>query len=443
MNRTLRIPFVLLAAVAVSAAQAHFMWATLSPNPRAPSVRFQFAEVPDESVVKEFSGKGPGVRAILADAKPLTLKPLGDTLVGEVPAATTVAGANLDYGVIAREGEFMLVYHAKAAATPEASQASLGLPLEMFAQVGPDGTLWVRVLRDGKPAVGAEVVADLPGVTEEFKGKADAEGRLALPKALGLGATALRAGVTESAAGTFEGKAYKSLHRYTTLTLANLGAAAPKADPAAYAMLEKASNMRASMPNDVASISGTLVVRTPEGKTLRSPFDYSAGSPLAVEADGWPRAETIAAAELVTSMLEHRGGGDFARGDGRNPMTFGEDTPQGRRIFLHDRMNSSYLVKGDEITEVDRVMGTTRLVLTIHENLRTPSGKTLPQRFDGKLYDLKGTLLKTYSWYDEFQNVEGVWLPKLRRVTTTEKGKSTTRETRFEGLKLAWRETEG
>ncbi len=440
MNTRLRTPFVLLAALAAGAAQAHFMWASLSPNPRNPSVRFEFAEAPGESVIPRFSDRGPAVKGV----GPFTLKAQDDVLVGGLEAPVKVAGASLDYGILDRKemnrGVFMLYYYAKAAADPASSQTSIGLPLEMSA-TDAGGTLTVRVTQGGAPAAGAEVVATLPGEAKPFTGKTDAEGRLALPRLVGLGAVAVRAGVAEEAKGEFEGKPFTMVRRYTTLTLANSGAAAAKADPEAYAMLEKAANTRSNMPADLAGIKGTLVVKTPEGKTLRSPFDYTMGSPLDIDADGWPRVETVAAAELVTSLFEHRRATEFARADGRNPLTFGEENgPNGRRILLHDRMNSSYLVRGDEITEVDRVMGGTRLVLTILENARTADGKTLPRRFDGKLYDLKGSLLKTYSYYDEYVLVDGAWLPKLRRVTTLEKGKTTTRETRFEGLSLTRRE---
>ena len=40
---------------------------------------------------------------------------------------------------------------------------------------------------------GADVVATLPGEMKPFAGKTDAEGRLALPKLVGLGAVAIRA----------------------------------------------------------------------------------------------------------------------------------------------------------------------------------------------------------------------------------------------------------
>ncbi len=396
-------------------------------------VRFQFAETPDALPLEAFAGKGTEVRALLADDKPLALAPNGDVLMGEIGTSVAVAGASLDYGVVDRGGAFMLVYHAKAAATPGASQGSLGLPMEMFAEARTDGTLSIRVLCDGRPAAGADIVAYVPGTREEFKGKADGEGRCALPKVLGLGTIGVRAGVTEAAKGAFEGKAYASLHRYTTLTLASAGAAAPKADPAAYALLERATSARASLPVDLASVSGTLTVRTPEGKTLRAPFET--GDPLSIETDGWPRTETLAVAELVSGLFERRGG-DFARGDGRNPVSFDED----RRVLLHDQADTSYVVKGDEIAETARTVGKTRVVTKALESVRTPEGKVLPRRVEIRTYDLKGFLLKAAVFVDEYALVDGAWLPKLRKVITTAKGKTVTRETRFEALKLKRRE---
>jgi hypothetical protein len=47
---------------------------------------------------------------------------------------------------------------------------------------------------------------------------------------------------------------------------------------------------------------------------------------------------------LAFSIIAHRRGGDFAKGDGRHPITFGEDynSPAGRRVVLNDSMKSSY-----------------------------------------------------------------------------------------------------
>ncbi len=213
---------LLLAALGLAgAAHAHYLWATLDPTAKTLSVGLQ--EIPGDAPLPL------GERAAKVKAWPLAgLQPEGAWLKAATPAQA--AGASLDYGVLdkrdAGRGLFWLEYYAKAAATPEASQTKLGLPVELSAVKGSDGRAVVTVWSGGKPIAGADVIVEGPVGTNTLEGKTGADGTIALPAS--SGPIAVRALVVENAKGVHDGKAYDLVRRYSTLTV---GAAAPAPRP--------------------------------------------------------------------------------------------------------------------------------------------------------------------------------------------------------------------
>ena len=204
-------PLLLLAALAAAtAAQAHYLWATLDPAAKTVAIALQ--EIPgDEPVpLAERAAKVRGVPGLRAE---------GPWLKG--PAAGDAVGVGLDYGVLDRtaagRGKFWLRYYAKAA-TPEASSKRIGLPVELSAAKGADGRMVVTVWHEGKPSAGADVIVEGPVGKNTFEGKTAEDGTVTLPPT--PGPLAVRARVTEAK----KGEGYDLIRSYSTLTLS----AAPK-----------------------------------------------------------------------------------------------------------------------------------------------------------------------------------------------------------------------
>ncbi len=211
MIRTL--PFLALIALP-TLAPAHFLWATLDPAGKTVAIAFQ--EVPTDAPLP-MAERAAKVKAWASTTEPFVLKADANRLLA--PAGDRAA-ASLDYGVLDKtaqgRGRFWLKYYAKAAANPEASARSLGLPLELSA-ARKDGTWVVTVLKDGKPAAGAELTASVPGEPEPFVGKTGADGTLSLPAF--EGPLAARAAVVENVKGTQGGHPYDLVRLYSTLTV--------------------------------------------------------------------------------------------------------------------------------------------------------------------------------------------------------------------------------
>ena len=206
MNR----PFPLLVLAALAApARAHFLWATLDPVGKTVSIGLQ--EVPSDAPLPLAARAGkvvvPGV----------ALKPDGNWLRG--PVAKGAVGASLDYGVLDRSaegrGRFWLRYYAKAAQDAAASQTLVGLPVELTATPGKDGTM-VTVLKDARPAEGATVVVEATDGKTLFEGKTSELGTVVLPRM--SAPLAVRAMVVENT----KGEGYDLVRSYSTL---NVGAA--------------------------------------------------------------------------------------------------------------------------------------------------------------------------------------------------------------------------
>ena len=202
----------------------------------------------------------------------------------------------------------------------------------------------------------------------------------------------------------------------------------PTPDPQAYELLRQAQSVRETFPVDFGGFKAELVCHD-NGKEAVGTLDYQPTtgvkiqiSAVSEDAYGWLNQQ-------LSSLLSHRRAGDFAKGEGRHPLTLPEDdhSPLGRRVLVNDKLKSSYRVRNGQTTEVDRTMGD-RIVITILTTLATGKGKYLPQHFVVNAFDVKtNQLTRTDMFTDEFAQVGHVWLPASRRVVTAENGKLTAR----------------
>ena len=207
-------------------------------------------------------------------------------------------------------------------------------------------------------------------------------------------------------------------------------AAPAKADPAAYALLKAAHDARQVLPTDFPGFTANLTFNN-GGREFKGTLRYKPGEPSQVKFDGLSKEDADWAEDQVLSIIGHRRGGDFAKGDGRFPLTLGADDGSafGRLVNLNDRLKSSYRVRDNRVTEVTRVMQDTRFTISVLETLTTEGGKYLPKHFVVAYRDAKsGALQLVQVFRDRYALIGNVWLPLERQVTSIEPGEVTPRE---------------
>lgn len=173
------------------------------------------------------------------------------------------------------------------------------------------------------------------------------------------------------------------------------------------ALLQRAHERAYRFPAGFAGFSALLT----SGATLevkgKREFTLSEG-------DAWTR-------EQIASILGHRWALDYeTEGDGRFGQNEQDDgDPTGTLVRLEgDPLDSSYRVTDrHEIAEVHRTAGDTRFTIVISSGFETGVGR-LPQNFSVYYWNLGGRLTKVDQYRDQYTEVDGVWLPSRRTVTT-------------------------
>ncbi|MFO0906444.1 MAG: kelch repeat-containing protein [Pirellulales bacterium] len=227
MKRTSLFLFLTLACGAwlqPIAAQAHFLWLVRDAQ-HGGKIQVYFGEAaePDDpallskvAAAEVWSLEGRG------QPKSLPLTHSSDSLTADqARPATSILRHN--YGVVEKGGApFLLKYYAKAypyalPGTWNAVRDAERLPLEVTPALAADG-LRLTVTWAGKPLPGAVVTVNGPGIDSKLEGPADAEGRFVCQLAQ-PGLYSIRAKHSEETAGTHDGKEYKSVRHYSTLSL--------------------------------------------------------------------------------------------------------------------------------------------------------------------------------------------------------------------------------
>lgn len=435
----------LLAAIAVagstSVAHAHFLWAQIDGDGQTASLYFgEGATGLTDGVPLE---RISNATAWTANKKSLDLRVGNAARVAKLPAGAKVVGAQQYYGVLDKteggRGIFRLDYYAKGASTIAESSQSVHLPYELLGRADdkvPGGAV-VKFVKNGKPVPSSEIVVQEPGDEKGQKITTDANGEIRfVPSKPGM--WGLRAGLAENKDGEYEGKKYGMVRSYTTLafrvgplvqtvaaaTLADSqvnnpnGEGNPKADPAAYALLKKAHDSRRVMPPNFPGFTADLVF-SEDGKVHTGTVKYVRQGKTEVTLEGAPPENLRWVQGQLMNALGHRRGGDFAKGDGKNPLTFGKDPDNyfGKLIELNDGMQSSYRVRDNVVTEVTRVGMGSRFTVSVVDTLDAGDNKYLANHFTVAYRDEKsGALQKFEAYRDNYSEFNGVWLPTMRVV---------------------------
>lgn len=95
-----------------------------------------------------------------------------------------------------------------------------------------------------------------------------------------------------------------------------------KADPAAWSLLKSAREASQTLPANFAGVTVDVVMND-NGRISKGLINYEAGKSVEMkiegldeEAKGWLNDQTM-------SIIAHRRGGDFSKGDGRHPKRAG------------------------------------------------------------------------------------------------------------------------
>jgi len=408
-------------------AQAHFLFTRICPpaeGGRAAEVYFsEYATAGDPRYIDkvataEFTLQTPGEAP-----RPLTMRRMSDRLRGHVPVSGSVqVNGKLDYGALDRPGAptFLLRHYSKAVAGPAAELNQFkptGTPIELLASFQHDQVVLTALL-DGQPLANTRidtVDADLAG--EELT--TDAAGKATF-KPSGPGVYCIYVGHTLPTPGEHQGKSYKEIRQFATLTF-SWPLAPQEADPEAVALFEEALAQRASWADFKgfsAEIAGDI-----EGRPFSGTVKVAADG--AVEVD---LGEEAALADWVKDQLEsitmHRAAGQSAP-SGQKPNIRLADTqvdhPLGRLLtFEGGQFASSYRVKDKQLTTVNRVLDGQDMTIRVLDNERNAEGKFLPRTYVVQYWDEStGTPTRAETVEDRWVRVGSLDLPARHTVTTS------------------------
>ncbi len=140
----------------------------------------------------------------------------------------------------------------------------------------------------------------------------------------------------------------------------------------------------------------------------------------------------------ISMMATHRGPRTFDESDGKYVLSFagGEHHPQGPRISLGDSMGSSYRIKDNRITQINRKMPHVAFTINVEDSALTQDHTYLTTRYTVYYYSPKdGSLANVESFSDSHARVGNADLPATRRIISYEKGEMVTRTLTFENHK--------
>lgn len=375
-------------------AQAHFIFIQIGPHAEAGrGVEVFFSERATAGDPK-FVGKIAGTELWRSDVpgkfESMTVAKGTDRLRAPLASGSSVAViGRCEYGVLKREKPFLLRYFPKAVSGKPDEVAKLtryeAIPLEIMPTFTSD-SITLTVLREGKPLPNV-VLTTIDSDLTNVELKADAEGRVTwtLP-ASGQFAVYVKHVIPQS--GKQGGDAYDEIREFATLAF-DWPLDGARVDAAAVETFEQAIAARAVWPDFkgfTAKASVYIDGRRNEGPvTVKADGEVTFGGEpgLADEAArDWLR-------DQLHSMVIHRVPSSDIRA---KPVLSFADTddqhPLGRLLTFHGgRFASTYRIRDDEITVVNRSLGKENMSLQMLASERNTDGKILPRAYQVQYRD--------------------------------------------------------
>ncbi|MBZ8179044.1 DUF3386 domain-containing protein [Oscillatoria salina] len=141
----------------------------------------------------------------------------------------------------------------------------------------------------------------------------------------------------------------------------------------------------------------------------------------------------------MRDIITHRKRSTFAAAHGKNQFKLGEKDSTGAVEILvsGDAMGSNYKVRGQEITQVSRVMGPMAFTINTKESLDTGNGY-VSTAYNAVFRDAKTNELKGKRDFEEtYDKVGEYYLPSRQIIHAISKdGQTTTTEFNFSNLQL-------
>jgi hypothetical protein len=206
-------------------------------------------------------------------------------------------------------------------------------------------------------------------------------------------------------------------------------------DPAARALVKNAHERMYKWPagfggyraevtlNDEGFIAKGVVRLIPRKDAV---VELSGADPVLQE---WVR-------ERLWTQGMHLAHSPFEEGDGRYVLSFdsaddqARPHPRGRRVFLTGgRLESWYRVKDEQYTQIGRISPMTeRRVNTIERYDLAPDGRQYSSHYVMTYFTLDGqAVIGMESYVNEYRDVNGIWLPRQRRISYGDQGLVRTR----------------
>jgi hypothetical protein len=396
-------------------AAAHFLFIRIGTSAEAGRTIEVFfserAEAGDPRFIAKVAATTLTLQAAPGKFEPLTVRKGADRLRAYLPARGPVSVTGyLEYGVLKREVPFLLRYYPKAiAGDPQeltAFRPSSRAALEIDAAVTGDKVRFT-LLRDGKPVpktLFTTVDDDL--VNEELVAAASGNATWKPPSP---GHYCVYAKSVLKTPGEKNGVAYSEIREFATIAF-HWPLQRTDADPEAVALFRKALASRATwekFPGFTADLTGNVDGRGFDGKaTVVADGDVSLDVEEAVVK---PWVE-----EQLRSIVMHRLAP--TKSDAPPILRFADrDTanPLGRLlIFQGGEFASSYRVKDDRITVVNRCFDGRNMTIHVLDDTRNAEGKQLPRAYTVQYWNVKdGTLDHSESFVNEWTRVGPYDLP--------------------------------
>lgn len=237
-----------------------------------------------------------------------------------------------------------------------------------------------------------------------------------------------------------QNQASESISNNINKTEASTETAKPtiKVDPSAYALLKEAHDSRQVWPTDFAGFNAEITFND-NGKITKGKLSYEQKGGVSLNIEALEEEAKKWLVNQLNSVLSHRRGGDFAKRDGANPITFGEDdkSPIGRLVLLNDGFKSSYRVRDNKVVDVTRTIAGEKFTISVLETTPVENSKYLPRHFTVTYFDAKTGLLKrTEAFSDTHTKISDIWFPTKRHVIRAENGVISARVIEINGFEL-------
>jgi len=202
-------------------------------------------------------------------------------------------------------------------------------------------------------------------------------------------------------------------------------------DPRARELLRRAFDNTSRWPDGFGGFEADLSINV-NGNVTKGKVTVKSSKEVEVS---FPNEDLKKWAQGQISMIAtHRGPRNFDESDGKYSLAFAgeENHPQGPRIRIGDSMGSTYRIKDNRITQINRKMPYVAFTINVEDSTLTQDDKYLTTRYTVYYFSPKdGSLSNVESFSDTHVRISNADLPATRRIISYENGEMITRTINF------------